>query len=51
MGNSESQQGENSTKSSKDIAEMRRDYYEILEVERSELTTTDDIKKVWFDPP
>jgi len=50
MGNSESQQqdGDNSGARQRLAAspEMRTCYYEILEVERSDATTTDDIKKV-----
>jgi len=47
MGNSESQQpGEKGTTSQTASADMRTCYYEILEVERSDSTTSDDIKKV-----
>jgi hypothetical protein len=45
MGNSESQQGEGRP-DIREPSEMRRCYYEVLEVERSDSTTTDDIKKV-----
>jgi hypothetical protein len=48
MGNSESQQagqgGDN--RSAAASSEMRTCYYEVLEVERSDSTTADDIKKV-----
>ena len=44
MGNAPSQQpGEESSRTD---TTMRTDYYELLEVERSDSTTTDDIKKV-----
>jgi hypothetical protein len=47
MGNSESQNSEGGSRPSGTApSEMRTCYYEILEVERSDATTTDDIKKV-----
>jgi hypothetical protein len=46
MGNSESQQQGESTANAVSF-EMRTCYYEILEVERSDATTSDDIKKVF----
>ena len=45
MGNSESQLPDGGVAAS---PEMRTCYYEILEVERSDTTTTDDIKKVSY---
>jgi hypothetical protein len=51
MGNSESQQprqGDNNDGSGTASSEMRTCYYEVLEVERSSSTTSDDIKKVFF---
>jgi hypothetical protein len=45
MGNTESQQPGDNTKEG-GTAEMKTDYYEVLEVERSDSTTADDIKKV-----
>ena len=53
MGNCESQEpgqkGENKIAGAPS-SEMRTCYYEILEVERSDSTTADDIKKVDFYP-
>ena len=47
MGNSESQNSEGGNRASGAApSEMRTCYYEILEVERSDATTSDDIKKV-----
>jgi hypothetical protein len=48
MGNSESQHTEGGSRTSGGTAqsEMRTCYYEVLQVERSDSTTTDDIKKV-----
>lgn len=47
MGNSESQNSEGGSRaSSTALPEMRTCYYEILEVERSDATTADDIKRV-----
>lgn len=48
MGNSESQQpgSEEDNRSAAAFSEMRTCYYEVLEVERSDSTTADDIKKV-----
>ena len=48
MGNSESQQPgpEDNNGSAAASSEMRTCYYEVLEVERSDSTTADDIKKV-----
>jgi len=52
MGNSESQQQDaGDTGARQRLAaspEMRTCYYEILDVERSDTTTTDDIKKVRY---
>lgn len=47
MGNSESQNSEGGSRAGGTAPpEMRTCYYEILEVERSDTTTADDIKKV-----
>ena len=48
MGNSESQQPEqgDNDRSVAGSSEMKTCYYEVLEVERSDATTADDIKKV-----
>jgi hypothetical protein len=45
MGNTESQHPGESNRE-EGTTEMRTDYYEVLEVERSDSTTSDDIKKV-----
>ena len=44
MGNAESQQPEE--EGTRQDTAMRTDYYELLEVERSDSTTTEEIKKV-----
>jgi hypothetical protein len=49
MGNSESQQdsgGHGTAHGVAASADMRSCYYDVLQVERSDATTTDDIKKV-----
>jgi hypothetical protein len=52
MGNSESQNSEGGSRAGGTAPpEMRTCYYEILEVERSDTTTADDIKKVSFHLP
>jgi hypothetical protein len=50
MGNAESQQPRG-PQADAESSEMRTCYYEVLEVERSESTTTDDIKKVSLNLP
>jgi hypothetical protein len=48
MGNSESQQSNEARTREETSPGMRTCYYETLEVERSDSTTTDDIKKVFW---
>jgi len=51
MGNAESQQPGQEDERSLTSNEMRTCYYEVLEVERSDATSTEDIKKVYIYRP